>query len=128
MTAAARHTKGWIPGHATGRVSDLPTPAMVVRDDLLQHNIESMASWCERQGVGLAPHGKTTMAPAIFERQLAAGAWGITVATIQQAAVALDAGAKNILIANELTWRGDLEWVAATAAANRDIRLVFCVD
>ena len=43
-----------------------------------------MARFCAQTGALLAPHGKTTMAPQLFDRQLAAGAWGITAATVQQ--------------------------------------------
>jgi peptide/nickel transport system ATP-binding protein len=37
-----------------------------------------------RVGLDLAPHGKTTMSPQLFRRQLDAGAWGITFATVFQ--------------------------------------------
>jgi D-serine dehydratase len=38
----------------------------------------------------LAPHGKTTMVPKLFSRQLEAGAWGITLATPHQTQVAYE--------------------------------------
>src|SRR5690348_8072939 len=50
-------------GGATG-------PVCVLRADALEHNIATMASWCRRAGVSLAPHGKTHMAPQLFARQL----------------------------------------------------------
>jgi D-serine dehydratase len=49
----------------------------------------------------LAPHGKTTMAPALFERQLHDGAWAMTVATAQQLAVCLGLGLRRIILANQ---------------------------
>src|SRR5690349_18027373 len=61
-----------------------------------------MAGWCEQRGVELCPHIKTTMTRPIVERQLAAGAWGVTVATVRQAGVALGWGLRRILIANEV--------------------------
>jgi D-serine dehydratase len=87
---------------APNSLRDLPLPVAVIRESALSHNIQSMADWTRRHGFQLAPHGKTTMCPAIFRRQLAAGAWGITAATSQQALVCLDTGARRVLIANQL--------------------------
>ncbi len=46
-----------------------------------------MAGYCAAAGVRLAPHGKTTMAPQLFARQLAAGAWAMTAANVGQVQV-----------------------------------------
>lgn len=89
-------------------------PALVVKDKSLQGNIDVMARYAASHGFELAPHGKTTMAPAIFRRQLRAGAWGITVADVAQARVALAAGAQRALIANEVVGAAE----AATLAAS----------
>ena len=75
----------------------LPTPLLTVDLDALEHNVDTMAAWCRAAGVDLAPHGKTTMSPDIWRRQLDAGAWGITVATAFQAAVAREAGVRVVL-------------------------------
>ena len=61
---------------------DLPLPALVLKETALEHNIALMAEWCEERGIMHAPHGKTTMAPQLFARQLAAGAWAITAEEI----------------------------------------------
>src|SRR6266540_888859 len=53
-------------------------PLLALRASALEHNVRTMAEFCEARRVSLAPHGKTTMAPQIFTRQLVAGAWGIT--------------------------------------------------
>ena len=66
---------------------DLLLPALVLKERALAHNIDLMARYCERHGVSLAPHGKTTMSPELFARQLAAGAWGMTAATASQVRV-----------------------------------------
>jgi len=50
-------------------------PLAVLRETALRQNIEEMARYCAAAGVDLAPHGKTTMAPQLFARQLTAGAW-----------------------------------------------------
>jgi len=54
---------------------DFTLPVLVLREEALRQNITAMAGYCASAGVGLAPHGKTTMAPQIMARQLAAGAW-----------------------------------------------------
>jgi D-serine deaminase-like pyridoxal phosphate-dependent protein len=68
----------------------------------LDHNIALLADWCREQRVVLAPHVKTTMTRPIVERQLAAGAWGVTVATVAQAAIVRDWGIDRIIVANEV--------------------------
>jgi D-serine dehydratase len=81
---------------------DVPFPAAVLSDSRMQHNLAWMQSFVRAYGVSLAPHGKTTMAPQLFQRQIDAGAWGITVATSHQARVAAAHGIRNILIANQI--------------------------
>ena len=59
---------------------------------VLQHNVELMATWCRDRGVELCPHIKTTMTRPIVERQMRAGAWGVTVATVRQAPLPSNGG------------------------------------
>ncbi len=86
-------------------------PAFVLRETALAHDIAVLAEYCRERGVSFAPHGKTTMAPAIFKRQVDAGAWAITVATPWQAEVAVDAGIERILIANQVVDDAGLAWI-----------------
>jgi D-serine dehydratase len=60
---------------------DLPFPLLALSRSALEHNLATMAVYCREQEVLLAPHGKTTMAPQLFDRQLDAGSWAITAAT-----------------------------------------------
>jgi D-serine deaminase-like pyridoxal phosphate-dependent protein len=108
-------------------LDDLGTPALALRESALAENIAAMAEWCASQGVRLAPHAKTTMVPRVMERQLAAGAWGLTVANARQARVALACGAQRVLIANEVTVAADLAWVCAQSARG-DAEVILCVD
>src|SRR5437764_135832 len=55
-------------------------PLLTLDHDAVEHNLRTMAHWCAHHGLLLAPHGKTTMAPQLFQRQLEYGAWGITAA------------------------------------------------
>src|SRR5258708_32008983 len=63
---------------------DLPLPLAVLKESSLAHNSAWMKSFRQMTGVAIAPHGKTSMSPELYARQLADGAWGITVATVQQ--------------------------------------------
>jgi D-serine deaminase-like pyridoxal phosphate-dependent protein len=94
-------------------LDDLHPPVLVLRRSALEHNLALMADYCATAGVGLAPHGKTTMAPGLWRMQLGAGAWGITAATAVQARIMRAAGVPRILIANELTDERSVRWAAA---------------
>lgn len=92
-------------------------PAMVIRRSAVEQNIATMAAYCARHGLEHAPHGKTTMVPDLFRAQLAAGAWGITVATANQALIARRLGVPRVLLANELLDPSVLRWAAGEIAA-----------
>jgi D-serine dehydratase len=94
----------------------LELPRLVLKQSALDHNVATMQSFCDARGVSIAPHAKTTMAPAIIGRQLQAGAWGMTVATLQQLRVCLELGAPRLLLANELVSECGAEWLAGTLA------------
>jgi D-serine deaminase-like pyridoxal phosphate-dependent protein len=92
---------------------DLPLPIMVLRERALEHNLALMANFCAAHGVVLAPHGKTTMAPQLWERQMAAGAWGLTAASVSQARVMREVGVRRIVLANQLVDQPSVRWVAS---------------
>ncbi len=96
---------------------DLSLPTAVLYQDRLMHNLEWMQEFIAAYGLRLAPHGKTTMAPRLFEMQLQSGAWGITVATAHQALVAYMCGVRRVLMANELVGK---ENIAIAARMLRD--------
>ena len=108
--------------------AEFTMPLLVLRDSALTHNVTAMADWCTAAGLLHAPHGKTTMAPQLFERQLAAGAWGITAATISQVQVYRSFGFSRILLANELTDPAGISWLAAELSAEQDWECVGYVD
>ena len=86
-------------------------PAFVLRERRSPTTSTSSPTSAAGTGISFAPHGKTTMSPAIFRRQVDAGAWAITVAHPWQAEVALDAGIERILIANEVVDDAGLDWI-----------------
>jgi D-serine deaminase-like pyridoxal phosphate-dependent protein len=67
-------------------------PLLILKESALAYNLAAMAEWCAANNFLIAPHGKTTMTPRIFERQIKAGAWAITVATASQAAICAETG------------------------------------
>ncbi|MGI5486225.1 alanine racemase [Microtetraspora malaysiensis] len=87
-------------------------PVMVVKQSALDHNIATLAAFTRAHGIAFAPHGKTTMAPAIFRAQLDAGAWGISAATPGQALVYRRLGVPRVLLANEIVDRAALRLLA----------------
>ena len=81
---------------------DLCLPTAVLYQEKLLHNRDWMQRFIEAYGIKLAPHGKTTMAPKLFNMQLQGGAWGITLATAYQTAAAHAFGVRRVLMANQL--------------------------
>jgi D-serine deaminase-like pyridoxal phosphate-dependent protein len=87
-------------------------PLLVVRREAVRANVATMAALCERHAFLFAPHAKTTMAPALLQAQLDAGAWAMTVATANQALVLRRLGIERVLIANEVLDPTALAWLA----------------
>lgn len=96
--------------------------------EALSHNLAALGTYAERHGLAFAPHGKTCMAPQLFQRQLEHGAWGITAAVPHQARVYRAFGIQRIFLANELVDAAALRWVAAELAADPAFRFVCYVD
>jgi D-serine deaminase-like pyridoxal phosphate-dependent protein len=91
----------------------IETPAVVVDADVLDGNIARTAALARERGLALRPHVKTHKIPEIAALQLAAGAVGLTVATIGEAEVFVDAGASDVFVAYPL-------WASAAKAARLD--------
>ncbi|MGO8720782.1 MAG: amino acid deaminase [Acidobacteriaceae bacterium] len=91
---------------------DLSLPTAVLYEDKLAHNLAWMEQFIHAYGAKLAPHGKTTMAPQLFARQLRTGAWGITLATAHQTHVAYEHGVRRVVMANQLVGKQNMEIIA----------------
>lgn len=94
-------------------LSGVSLPAAVVHEGPLTHNVAWMQRFAEAHGARLAPHGKTTMTPALFHRQLQAGAWGITLATAPQCRAAFANGITRLLMANQLVGQANMAIIAS---------------
>ncbi|NUR24417.1 MAG: amino acid deaminase [Catenulispora sp.] len=110
------------------RLSDLGTPLLTLDAGALDHNLRSMATWCHEAGVTLAPHGKTTMAPALWLAQLDAGAVAITLANLPQLHVARAFGVQRLMLANAVVDPAGLAWIAGELAADPDFAFASWVD
>ncbi|MDR3371416.1 amino acid deaminase [Rhodoferax sp.] len=107
---------------------DLPLPLAVIKRDVMQHNLAWMQDFAASRGLGLAPHGKTSMSPRLFRRQLDAGAWGMTFATVTQAGIGVAAGTQACLIANQVFAEVDLTAINTMKQTNPELRVIFLVD
>jgi D-serine dehydratase len=95
---------------------DVSLPCAVLYEDKLRHNLEWMREFITAYGMKLAPHGKTTMTPKLFAMQLEGGAWGITLATAHQTAVAHAHGVQRVLMANQLVGKENMAMVSRLLA------------
>ena len=104
------------------------TPLLTLDAGALAHNLATMADWVASSGVALAPHGKTTMAPALWQRQLRAGAWGITLATVAQLRVARAFGVPRVMLAGSVLDPAALAWIGGQLDDDPGFSFVCWVD
>ena len=111
-----------------GGTGGFTTPLLVLSAERLAHNLALMETYAARHGLAFAPHGKTSMAPQLFHRQIEHGAWGITLAVPHQVRVARAFGIQRVFLANELVDAPALSWIAAELAADPGFRFICYVD
>jgi D-serine dehydratase len=87
---------------------ELNLPTAILYAERIDHNLQWMQNFVAEYGAKLAPHGKTTMAPKLFAKQLAGGAWGLTLATSHQTHAAYRHGVRRILMANQLVGKQNM--------------------
>jgi len=104
------------------------TPVLALSAERLEHNLRLMETYAARHGLAFAPHGKTSMAPQLFHRQIKHGAWGITLAVPHQVRVARAYGIQRVFLANELVDTAALRWVAGRLDADPGFRFLCYVD
>lgn len=109
---AQLQSKGW-----SLLAGEVALPLATLDWQRLEQNLAWMARFAVDSGALLAPHGKTSMSPALFQAQLASGAWALTLATVPQCSVAIAAGARRIMLANPLVGRFEQLQVKAWLAA-----------
>ncbi len=127
--APAWYGRTWGEIIAAGiEVTQLPTPCLTLDQQALTANLDAFHRWCAGHRVQLSPHGKTTMAPALWAHQLRAGAWGITVAGESQLRVALAVGVPRVMVANLLLRAEALSWLAGWLDEHPEQQVVVWAD
>ena len=114
-------------GGAIGqRRDELITPALVLDIDAAQRNIDRMADELKSMGkAAIRPHYKTHKSPDLARRQLQAGAGGLSMATVWEAAVLAAAGMDDLFVVNTVAHPAKLRLLAELA---RDHRILVAVD
>ena len=107
---------------------DFPLPLAVIKETAIQHNLLWMKDFCEKRLLDIAPHGKTTMSPELYARQLEAGAWGISFANVFQASLGIRHGVQRVIIANQVYQHADLQALSVLLTTYPDVRVYFLVD
>jgi len=108
---------------------DLMFPVLALRDARMRENLRLVRDFARHHGVDLAPHGKSTMCPQLYRDQVEiGGAWGITAATVQQCAVVAASGVPNVIVANEVVGRANLEQLAGLKRAHSRTAIYSLVD
>ncbi|HJP97909.1 MAG TPA: alanine racemase, partial [Rhodanobacteraceae bacterium] len=120
MAHDAQHPEKGRPIDGESLLENVSLPAAAISDAALANNLAWMQRFADDHGARLAPHGKTTMTPALFRRQLDAGAWGITLATAVQCAAAFEHGVTRLLMANQLVGRPNMAIVAGLVERGAD--------
>lgn len=113
------------PATAGMALADVDTPALLVDLDAFERNVQTMREAVRGSGVRLRPHGKSHKCPEIARRQLAAGAIGVCCQKVSEAEAFVDAGIRDVLIANEVVGPAKVRRVAQLA---RRARVAVCVD
>ncbi|WP_418958821.1 amino acid deaminase [Streptomyces tritici] len=104
------------------------TPVLALSAERLEHNLRLLEEYTRRHDLAFAPHGKTSMSPQLFRRQLEHGAWGITAAVPHQVRVYRAFGIQRIFLANEVVDAPALRWIARELADDPEFRFVCYVD
>ncbi|MFN8060542.1 MAG: alanine racemase [Vicinamibacterales bacterium] len=78
------------------RLSELPTPQVLVDPRRVRANIAQMQAAASVHGLNVRPHAKTHKSPVIARKQVDAGAVGVCCAKVGEAEVFVDAGITNV--------------------------------
>lgn len=121
-------TLGDLAGRSLSLLDDIPMPAAVLKRAAIDNNLAVMQAYVDQAGAKLAPHAKTTMCPQLLVRQVQAGAWGLTAATMTQLKLCHDLGAPRVILANQLVGRAEIEALRQLAVAAPDRPCYVLVD
>ena len=104
----------------------LATPALILDLDDFEHNLGAMAALCSQAHLSLRPHAKTHKSSRIAKLQVEHGAVGVSVATLREAAVMVEAGVPGVLLTTPVV--GSVKIDAFTGLIGNSKRLMAVVD
>ena len=84
-------------------ISEVDSPALLIYPDRIRHNIRTMIAQVGGNPKRLFPHVKTHKMPEVVQMQMDAGIDRFKCATIAEMEMCLEAGAKTLLLAYQLT-------------------------
>jgi len=94
---------------------DLPTPCMLVDEEIFNANLQRMANHCRTTGIHLRGHVKVHKSTEIARRQIALGSIGVTCATVAECELMSSVGIHNILLTRQPTSKNNISRVIALA-------------
>jgi D-serine deaminase-like pyridoxal phosphate-dependent protein len=106
------------------RLEEIDTPALVLDIEIAERNIARMSEYFRGKKAHLRPHVKVHKSPFLAQKQIAAGAHGITCAKVSEAEVMANSGINDIFIANEIVGVVKLKRLASLAKRCRIAVLV----
>lgn len=106
-------------------IHEILTPALLVDLNRMEANLERMAAFFRTAPAKLRPHYKNHKCPELAQRQLHAGAIGLTCATLAEAECLVQQGVRQILLANEIV---DPIKMRRCVELARQADIIFCVD
>lgn len=107
------------------KLSQLETPALIVKEDILLKNAAAMKTLLEGTTLSLRPHFKSHKCAALAHQQILDGAIGMTCAKLSEAEDLADSGVEDILIANQIVEPAKIRRLANLAER---CKLTVCVD
>ena len=107
---------------------DLPLPVATLKASILENNSRWMRLFTKKYGAHIAPHGKTSMSPQLFQRQMDDGAWAITVANVHQLRLCRKWKIKRVLMANQVAGLQNLRELTNELASDPELDFYILVD
>jgi D-serine deaminase-like pyridoxal phosphate-dependent protein len=104
----------------------LPTPCLVVDLDAFNANIKHMAETTNANGINVRPHVKVHKSVDVAKQQIAAGAVGVTTATIAESELFSNSGIKNVLWTKQPVSVNNIQ--RAIALSKKDPTFMFVSD
>lgn len=109
-------------------LAEMSTPVLALDTAIIDSNLAAMREWVSQHDLDLAPHGKTTMSPQLWQRAFDHGALAMTLATPWQVQVARAAGLSTVMLANTLVDPEAIRWVSAELDADPGFSFTSWVD